>query len=70
MKIRNYVSSEKNKKITKFIILMTKSNSTFVLFCFYFYFSFLKKKIYQKEKKGTIGIGLYLEQAYSTTEKE
>ena len=49
MKIRDYVSSEKNKKIRKFIILLTKSNSTFVLFCFYV--SFLKKKYIKKKKK-------------------
>ena len=68
MKIRDYVSSEKNKKIRKFIILLTKSNSTFVLVCFYF--SFLKKKYIKKKKEGTIGIGLDLDQAYSTTKKE
>ena len=66
MKIRDYVSSEKNKKIRKFIILLTKSNSTFVLFlCFFF-----EEKIYQKKEEGTIGIGLDLDQAYSTTKKE
>lgn len=62
--------AKKNKKIRKFIILLKKSNSIFVLFCLYFFFLFLFGRKNILKKKGTIGIGLDLDQAYSTTKKE
>lgn len=70
IKIRNYVSSEKkqeNKKVY-YITEEIQFDFCFVLFIFFFSFSFWKKKYIKK--KGTIGIGLDLDQAYSTTKKE